>query len=208
MKLRELFTNYRWLLILALLAAIIPNLFLIYNEYFGSYSAVVATSPAGADLYLDGNALGRAPVTLHLKRGVYTVEARRPGFEPVQQAFYVSYKAPPIVNLQMPQLSTQPKIAEPASTSDDPARVPKTTLIALAEDVARLKAAVIAHPEEALSLALLREKMLLQETLSAAIREDLKELKEQGRWFMGSMLAVIAGLLGVVVTLFVAPRGK
>ena len=82
------------------------------------------------------------------------------------------------------------------------------TLARLDADVAKLRAALLTDPEEALSLPVIREKIRVQEELAKALREDLKDVKEQTKWYLGSMIAIVVGLLAVIATLFIALRPK
>ena len=66
----------------------------------------------------------------------------------------------------------------------------------------------MANPEEALSLPLIREKIRVQEELAKALREDLKEVKEHTKWYLGSMIAIVVGLLAVIAALFDGQRSK
>lgn len=177
----------------------------LYQESFGKHSVVVASSPADAQVKVNGHDVGKAPLTVELKRGTYTIEASRAGYEPAQHAIYVSPREPNLVNIQLLSLgATKPaSVTEPASAalqSSDTSR--------LLAEIEKLKAALMSNPEEALSLPLLREKVRVQEELSKALRDDLKEVKEQTKWYLGSMIAIVVGLLAVIATLFVGQRSK
>lgn len=176
----------------------------LYKESFGTYSVVVASSPAAAQVKINGRDTGKAPLTVELKRGTYTIEASRPGYESVQHAIYVSAREPNLVNVQLLQASNKPTSVTSTSSADllnvDNAR--------LLTEIEKLKAVIMANPEEALSLPLMREKIRVQEELSKALRDDLKEVKEQTKWYLGSMIAIVVGLLAVIATLFVGQRNK
>lgn len=190
----------------ATLGALAGSAIQLYEQFFGSHSVVVASSPSDAQIRLNGKDVGKTPVTLELKRGTYTLEASRSGYEPAQHAIYVSAKESNLVNVQLlprqiAALAQQP----PASAPVAGVGFDSTNLVA---EIAKLKAAVLANPEEALSLPLIREKLRVQEELGKALRDDLKEVKEQTKWYLGSMIAIVVGLLAVIATLFVAVRGK
>lgn len=178
----------------------------LYQQFYGTNTVVVASSPADALIRINGKEAGRTPVSVELKRGTYTFEATRPGYEPAQHAVYVSEKDQNLVNIQLlpQQIQTVPV---PAATQLNRAPVSDQNKRLLAE-VEYLKEVLIKNPEEALSLPLLREKMRVQEELTKALREDLKEVKEQSKWYLGSMIAIVVGLLAVIATLFVGQRAK
>jgi hypothetical protein len=186
----------------ALVASVVP----LYQQYFGTYSVVIASSPSDAQIRVNGKDMGKTPTTLELKRGTYTVEASRTAYEPAQRAFYVSPHEPNLVNIQLVPQPVQPK-SSPNVTAANVAGG-TTNVAVLVAEVAKLKAAVITNPEEALSLPLIREKLRVQEELAKALRDDLKEVKEQTKWYLGSMIAIVVGLLTVIATLFIGLRSK
>ena len=178
----------------------------LYQETFGTHSVVIASSPSDAQVKVNGKDAGKAPLTIELKRGTYTIEAVQPGYEPAQHAIYVSPRDPNLVNIQLLPLQSQTKAsAGSATVGSVPASIDSSRLLA---EVEKLKAALMSNPEEALSLPLIREKMRVQEELSKALRDDLKEVKEQTKWYLGSMIAIVVGLLAVIATLFVGQRSK
>jgi hypothetical protein len=63
--------------LLAALLAIAPLGVMMYEAYIREYSVLVASSPATADIILDGNSIGKTPITLKLKKGSYTLGAKK-----------------------------------------------------------------------------------------------------------------------------------
>jgi len=187
--------------ILASLLATAISVRSLYVEKFGRYSVVIATSPAEAEIKVNGKDSGKAPLTLQLKRGTYTVEASRPGYEPGQYAICISAREPNLVNIQLvpvpnPQWTPSTVAATcSALTQNDGSQ--------LHAEIEKLKAALILNPEEALSLPVIREKLRVQEELWKALRDDLKEVKEQIKWYLGSGITIVVGLLALFATLFV-----
>ena len=78
----------------------------------------------------------------------------------------------------------------------------------MAKELASLKSLIIANPEEAATVPILNERMRAQSVEVKALRKEIKGLKDQSKWYLGSMIAMIIGLLGVIATLFVANKGK
>lgn len=176
-----------------------------YQEFFYEHQVVVASSPANAEILIDGMIAGKTPLTLELKKGTYTLSARKEAYETLEHAVYVSRKKPNIVNLQLiptyhgkVQAATKELISNQASGN----------LENLAKELASLKSLIIASPEEAATVPILNERMRTQSVEVKALREEIKGLKDQSKWYLGSMIAMIIGLLGVIATLFVANKGK
>jgi len=206
--LKKLFSESRSKIVVAAgasLAALATSGVQLYQESFGTHSVVVASSPADAQVKVNGRDVGKAPLTVELKRGTYALEASKSGYEPAQHAIYVSAREPNLVNIQLlPQGSTKS-----APVNQSPGGTPQSSDNSrLLAEIEKLKAALMSNPEEALSLPLLREKVRVQEELSKALRDDLKEVKEQTKWYLGSMIAIVVGLLAVIATLFVGQRSR
>ena len=176
----------------------------VYQNVLGTYSVVIASSPAAAAIMIDGEAMGTAPLTVELKRGIYTIEARLAGYEAAQQAVFISAQDANIVNIQLPPTPDHGSDAPtPSIVPEMPVENADSVLFA---ELEKVKAALIANPDEALSLPLLRERLRVQEELYRALRDDLRDVKEQNKWFLGSMIAIIVGLLGIMATLLAAQR--
>ena len=192
--------------IVASLVALSTSGVQLYQESIGTHTVVIASSPSAAQIKVNGKDKGKAPLTIELKRGTYTIEATRPGYEPMQHAIYVSPSDPNLVNIQLLPLQTTTKAP---SKSDAVGTVPTgVDTSGLRVEIEKLKATLMSNPEEALSLPLLRQKIRVQDELTKALRDDLKEVKEQTKWYLGSMIAIVVGLLAVIATLFVGQRGK
>jgi PEGA domain len=190
--------------VLGALAGLASTGWQLFDDHFGRQKVVVASSPAGASIKINGSDYGNTPQTIELTRGTYTIEATRAGFESAQHAVFVSSRETNLVNIQLVP-SAQGKVAETTS----PTVVAADAAIArLDAEVSKLRAAVLANPEEALSLPVIRERLRVQEELAKALREDLKDVKDQNKWYLGSMIAIVVGLLAVIATLFVALRPK
>lgn len=171
---------------------------LLYLTFLGKNPVVVITSPADAKIKLNGKELGKAPLTVELRTGQYILEAEKTNYETVQHGIYVSAKASNVVNIQM--ISTASAAAAIAATQTNGSQ--------LEIDVGKLKEAMISDPEEALSLPLIREKIRVQEEMSKAFRDELKEVKEQNRWYLGAIIAVVIGLLTIIASLFVGQHSS
>ena len=185
--------------ILASLLAMAISVSSLYVEEFGRYSVVIATSPAEAEIKVNGKDSAKAPLTLQLKCGTYTVEASRPGYEPGQYAIFVSAREPNLVNIQLVPVPNPQRI--PSTVAATCSALTQNNGSQLHAEIEKLKAALILNPEEALSLPVIREKLRVQEELWKALRDDLKEVKEQNKWYIRSMNAIVVSLLAIIATL-------
>ena len=75
--------------LVAVLSSIIIAGVSVFQQYIGEYSVLVASSPAASEIFLDGTAVGKTPLTLELKKGTYTLGAKKQGYEPLEHAIYV-----------------------------------------------------------------------------------------------------------------------
>lgn len=178
----------------------------IYQEVLQPQLVVIASSPAKAEITLDGENIGTTPLTIELKKGTFTLEARKNGYEPLEHAVYVSTKESNIVNLQLLPLyqNTAKQVPTEAVTIS-----PETSnLQNLTKEVNKIKSLIVSNPEEAATIPILNERMRIHGIEVKALRDEIKGIKEQGKWYLGSMIAIIVGLLGVIASLFIANKGK
>ena len=175
-----------------------------YNERFATHSVIVATTPTAAEIYVDDRPVASSPATLQLKRGTYTLRASKRGFEDAVHAVFVSNRETNIVNLQLLPTNLRANQQVPIGVA-----VPNQEGGALAQlerEVATLKAALNTNPDDAISLLVLREKLRVHEEVVKSLREDIRDIKEQSKWYVGSLIAIVVGLLTVIATLFVGKR--
>ena len=189
----------------AVLVATVPMGMLIYQEYVGKFSVLIASSPAAAEIRLDGTAVGTTPLTLELKKGTYILGASRKGYEPLEHAIYVDLTGNNLVNIQLlPAALGSP----PTSTGRPAANIADPHVQALAQEVEKLRSIIVLEPEDAATIPILTQKVLRQAESLKAMRDELKDIREQGKWYIGSVIAIIVGLMGVIATLFIANRGN
>ncbi|SMF94757.1 PEGA domain-containing protein [Methylomagnum ishizawai] len=173
---------------------------IIYQELLDTHHFIIATSPADAIIKIDGISSGKSPLNTNLKIGTYVIEAEKQGYEPAQHAVYVSGgKANDFLNIQLIPLSNQIKTILPQPA---PAITLSQSEKSLRRDIEKLKAAVISNPDDAISLPLIREKLKIQEELSNSIREEIKELREQNKWYLGTII----GLFSIIIPLLIVQR--
>jgi PEGA domain len=186
------------------ICSIVPIGLVFYQQYIGEYSVIVASSPAAAEIFFDGKAIGKTPVKIDLKKGPYTLTAQKSGYEPLEHAIFVDPQKENLVNIQllpspMPSNTTQGNSASIIATPD---------IQKLSEEVQKLRSIIVVDPESAATIPILTEKVLIQGESLKALREELKDVREQGKWYLGSMIAIIVGLLGVIASLFISNKGK
>ena len=174
----------------------------VVYQQFSEYPVVIASSPSGAHIRVGDRDVGDTPVTLALERGTHIVEAARAGYETAQQAIYVPSREGNAVNIQLrPAIERAP----PDTMSEGTAN---TALVDLVTEVERLKSALLLKPEEAVSVLLIRERLKVQEEITQALRDELRGVKDQAKWYIGSIILTIVSLLGVIATLFSSLRSK
>jgi hypothetical protein len=178
----------------------------IYEEYLGSFPVLINSSPSKAEIFLDGNKLGETPLTVELKKGTYSLNAKRNGYESLDHAMYVKSSRDNSVSLSLSASNTAP------SSSSNHTKVPSSSSISqieeLSKKVEKLSSILVLDPETATTIPILTEKVLFQAESIKGLRNEIKDVREQNKWYLGSMIAIIIGLLGVISTLFISNRGK
>ena len=197
-----------YLSMFAVLIAIIIATVQIVNERYGEHKVIIASSPSKASIALDGKKIGQTPLSIELKRGTYTLEAIRDGFEPSVHAIYVSEKTKDnVFNLVLTSPAKQPnKKQEPLPASADLTTTEKYNR--MIKEFEKLKSMLIHHPNKAVTIPIIHENLRLKSEEIKALRDERKGIKDQYKWFFGSIIAIIIGLLGVIASLFIANRSK
>ncbi|MCE5181598.1 MAG: PEGA domain-containing protein [Rectinema sp.] len=181
----------------------------MYAEFFGTYTVVVASTPAGATIRVEEKEVGQTPLRVELKKGTYTIEAKKPGYIDTQHALYVSQNEGNVVNLLLLPDTSQSSRKGKEELVQAPAIVTESrSLDTLNAEIQKVKSIILANPEDAASLPIVQEKVRVQSEEIKALKDDLRDVKELAKWYLGSMIAIIVGLLAVIATLFVSQRGK
>ncbi|MEW8406012.1 MAG: PEGA domain-containing protein [Candidatus Thiodiazotropha taylori] len=176
--------------------------YLTYNGSFATHDVIVASSPANVEIFLDKNRVGETPITVPLKRGTYILEAKKKGFENSVHAISVSAKKSNVVNIQLvPSNENMPvKLAVNAPDTKG--------MESLRNDLDKLKQMIISNPEDAATIPIMVERLRFQNEEIKSLRENIKSIGEMSKWYLGSIIAILVGLLGVIASLFVSNRGK
>jgi hypothetical protein len=177
----------------------------IYEEYFGKFPVLINSSPSKAEIFLEGNRLGETPLIVELKKGTYSLNAKKKGYESLEHAMYVKSSRNNSVSLRL--VLSDPA---PVSSSSTTEGTTSSTLEIeeLSKKIEKLSSIIVLDPESATTIPILTEKVLVQAEAIKALRVEIRDVREQSKWYLGSMIAIIVGLLGVIATLFVSSRGK
>jgi len=170
-------------LVIALVPLIIAGVFIahsLYQTYFAAHKVMIASSPANAKVKLNGKDIGVSPITISLKVGTYTLEATKPGYENLEHAVYISDTKINIVNLQLVPALMVSKAGTTKPISSGSSQV--NDVQKLADDLQKLKNLIVADPEEAVTIPILNERVRIQNVEIKALREDLKSVRELGKW--------------------------
>ena len=192
--------------LVAAIASIIPLGIIIYQQLFGEFSVIVASSPAVAVVSLNGNSVGKTPLTLKLKNGSYTIGATKTGYEPLEYAMYVEPNNENLVNIQL--LPSPSIVKKPTQTKLNPSDITDPEIRRIHNEIQKLRSILVLDPGSAATIPILTEKVQFQERSIQTLRDEMKDIKGQGKWYLGSMIAIIVGLLGVIASLFIANKGK
>ena len=191
---------------IAVLAGIIATVVPIVQQFIGTYKVAIASSPAKAELKLNGKHIGTSPLTINLKVGTYNIEASKGGYETMEHIIKVSSNETNIVNLQLLPYIKQPIVDKSNDVHDRDINI--IDVLKIENEVKNLKALLISNPEESATIPILNERVRLQGEEIRAVREDLKSVKELGKWYLGSTIGIVVSLMGVIATLFIANKGK
>lgn len=197
--------HYISISLFATLFAILPMGIIIYVEYFGKFPVLINSSPSKAEIFLDNDKIGETPLLIQLKKGTYNLIAKKNGYETLDHAIYVkntrdngaSLTLTPKTELQTQEGSATSVVAKPTLKLED-----------LSAQVHKLTSILVLDPESATTIPILTEKILFQTESIKALRDEIKDVREQGRWYLGSMIAMIISLLGIIASLSFSSRSK
>ena len=176
--------------------------YVTYNQSFATHDVIIASSPANVEIFLDKQRIGETPVTVSLKRGTYILEARKKGFEKSVHAISVSAKKSNVVNIQLVPSNNNSQV--PSSVNAQSIQ----GMESLRNDLDKLKQMIITNPEDAATIPIMVERLRFQNEEIKSLRDNIKSIGEMSKYYLGSIIAILVGLLGVIASLFISNKGK
>lgn len=174
-------------------------------------SIVVASAPSGADATIDGKNVGRTPLKLDVDQGHHVVELRKEGFQDTSRGFYAAYlplKGQEVqreINVDLKSLGILPSPAPIPTPKDD--QTHSITDPSVTKQLKEIRSMILANPEESVTVTALQERVRMQAEEIKSLRDEVREVKEQSKWFIGALITIIVGLVAsVVATLQAFPR--
>lgn len=201
-------------LVLVAIAAVLTGIIVYRDRIWSAVSSpamidvAIASTPSGADTFIEGVLVGKTPLRVPVKRGQRTVELKKTGFEDTSRAFYAAYapskwqEVERELNIELKPLSKATSVPANLSASSQAVLMPNSTALAspqVMKELRELRSMILANPNEAVTVTALQERVRLQSDEVKTLREDIKEVKEQSKWFIGALVTVLVGLLASVV---------
>lgn len=166
-----------------------------------TYPLAISTAPGGATVFLDGQVVGKSPVTTLTFPGAHVVTVDKDGFQPQSHAFelsrdeYTSDKgwkrelikkgSPWSYNFTLEAFSQAPVPDADAGQAD------LTRLVNLESQVKDVRSLILANPEQALSYGVLKGRV-------ENLEKEIEALREQAQFSNG----LTAGLWAILVSVF------
>lgn len=220
-------TNPRQLSILALaltsVAAVLTGVILYRDRIWNVVSSplmievAIASTPSGADTFVEGVLIGKTPLKVPVKQGQRTVELKKAGYEDTSRVFYAAnrpMKWQPVERELNIELKPSSKASTNLTNHPQSAHAESVLTHALAanpgvmKELRELRSMILANPNEAVTVTALQERVRLQSDEVKSLREDIREVKEQSRWFIGALVTVLIGVLASVVAVLQAVPKK
>lgn len=169
-----------------------------------TYPLAISTAPGNATVFLDGQVVGKSPVTTLTFPGAHVVTVDKAGFQPQSHAFelsrdeYTSDKewkrelikkgSPWSYNFKLEALSQAPVPDADAGQADLP------RLANLESEVKDIRSLILANPEQALSYGVLKVRV-------DNLDKEIEELREQAKFSNNLTVGLWAILVSVFLTL-------
>ncbi len=183
---------------------------------------VIASTPSGATTYIDGILSGKTPLKIAIQQGQHSVELKKREFQDTSKAFFAAYTVregygEPLreINIEMKPLGPAIISAATPITPKQPQSEPKSAFAPatvadsqIRKDIRELRAMIMANPGEAVTVKALQDRVRLQNDEVKSLRDDVREVKEQSRLFIGALVTVLLGVFAAVIAVFVAVSKK
>ena len=172
-----------------------------------TYPLAISTTPAGAAVILDGQLIGKSPVTTLTYPGAHALTIRKDGYEPLAKAIELStdhyrrekdgtYRlvekgSPWSFNFEL-QAPTQVAVTPPSGQVHSPETSGK--LNDLQKQITDLRSSIVSNPEQALSYGLLKSRV-------DSIERDATRLREQAEFSNNLLMGIWATMAAIFLTL-------
>lgn len=215
----------------SIIATLFTLIFSFWAVYYSTKSPgylLISSSPTRAQILINGDKVGTTPIKVKLKPDFYTVTAILPNIEKSEQIIPVK---PGTIN---PVLFTLPtnKIQDNVQTIEDKIKLenkldeinqnmssknssdvnlPHTTkdVQSMKIEFAELKKLVVENPEKTLSLPLIKKDIQQLQQEIKTLRDEINRVFDLSKWFIGTLIAMAIGLLGIVMTIIMSkPKDK
>lgn len=170
-----------------------------------TYPLAISTSPNDANVVLDGQVIGKSPVTVLTFPGAHVITVRKDGYQPQSQAFelsrdqYTSDKewkqelikngSPWSYNFKLAAVSNQIKSNTNASTKNA-----MSQLDSLQSQIKDLHSLILANPEQSLNYGLMKNRI-------DSLEKGMTDLREQARFSNNLSVGLWATLVAIFLTL-------
>jgi hypothetical protein len=178
---------------------------------------VIASVPSQAEAFIDGAPVGKTPLKVPVKQGQHSVELRRPGYVETSRAFYAAYIGSLVAKTQIVERELTIELKPVVVPSAPPASVvlpsPMTSTVqtvrdpAIEKQISDLRSMIMANPGESITVGALQERVRLQSDEIKSLRDDVRDVREQSKWFIGALVTVLVGVVAAVFAVLQAfPR--
>lgn len=218
-----------YIMVGVLISLIVAAVLLVYSyrqsigktlKEFGYSPLAIATNPDAATILLDGHIVGVSPLTIKTSPGAHVVAARKDGYKHASMAIDLERdiyedrrftrgarhkESPWAVNLSLEvdptasRAESQPPQADSSAFSGNA----DSDIALLRGNIRDLRELVLADPEAAVSLSVVKERVESLERDNSTLRDELKELRATWIQFISILATILLGLFGVAATIFI-----
>jgi hypothetical protein len=204
----------------AVVAAVLTG-FIVYRDViWRTVSApvmvdiVIASVPSQADAFVDGAPVGKTPLKIPVKQGQHSVELRKLGYVETSRAFYAAYIGTKTQNVERElTIELKPAVSLSTQTVNTVPPAPMVPTVQAVRDpsiekqISDLRSMIMANPGESITVSALQERVRLQSDEIKSLRDDVRDVREQSKWFIGALVTVLVGVVAAVFAVLQAfPR--
>lgn len=209
------------------LATIVVAVSSLFFERILPGDLLISSIPNGAQVYVNDEFQGKAPLKISLKPGFYRVSALVNGYEKSEKITQIRSRKPTQISFTILQKSQKIDL----STANDKIdtlliklnmlenrikniKIPTDSEVSkLSEDVQKtksdftsLKKMILEEPEKSLTLPLLKKDIDLIKESNKSMRSEVDKIFSLTKWFIGTLLAMAVGLLGLVISIITGKK--
>ncbi len=193
-----------------------------------TYRVLVHSAPTGASIAVNGMGRGETPLDIELEKAEYRFTATKLGYETGERITTIrpglnelEFTLVPIdVNVTSQELAGRVDIVRDMIDKLEDRLRPlmeisgadvvelQAELESTREELEKLRRSILEDPEDSLSLPILRGEIRNNRRELEFLRSEVIRGQELSKWFIGTLVATLMGMIGIFATLILSRKER